>query len=305
MPRVGHNDWMHAQWVPSLLHCIVQWPWELGHMTLLQPLHYYDQHCSSCCCLFQLGKVSLQFCLHWADLSLHWHSFDVHFYRSPGCSCANTHFDCKLDPSNPSGKLQNAFSIFFNLNSAYHVGQEWQDNSAHQGDYKVTKLQLWTTKLNNFDCGSGQVFCAKPRPDLDSGRWKTSKNTLKRLFPWGFWSAKFLKFGKTLNGPFLGGEYYIMCYWSQRTASIDIITHCESNWRFRSDKQPQPTQQRTTKRWVVVCLHSTRGEIAYGEGDASTPKEWCRCRQRALLMTRSDWRQRGMKTGAFLKPRKS
>ena len=41
---------------------------------------------------------------------------------------------------------------------------------------------------------------------------------------------------------------------------------CESKWRFRSDKQPQPTQQRTMKRWVVVCLHGTRGEIAYGEG---------------------------------------
>ena len=26
------------------------------------------------------------------------------------------------------------------------------------------------------------------------------------------------------------------------------------------------------KEKVVVCLHGTRGEIAYGEGDASTPK---------------------------------
>ena len=83
------------------------------------------------------------------------------------------------------------------------------------------------------------------------------------------------------------------------------MRRCESKWRFRLDKQPQPTQQRTTKRRVVVCLCGTRVEIAYGEGDASTPKEWCRCRQRALLMTRSDRRRRGMKTGAFLKPRKS
>ena len=39
------------------------------------------------------------------------------------------------------------------------------------------------------------------------------------------------------------------------------------------DKQPQPTQQRTMKRQVVVCLRGIRGEITYGEGDASTPKE--------------------------------
>ena len=49
-----------------------------------------------------------------------------------------------------------------------------------------------------------------------------------------------------------------------------------------------------------VPLWYQRG-FTYGKGDASTPKRWCRCRQRALLMTRSDRRQRGSKTGAFLK----
>ena len=58
------------------------------------------------------------------------------------------------------------------------------------------------------------------------------------------------------------------------------------------------------KEQVVVCLHGTRGEIAYGEGNASTSKGWCRHRQRALLMTRSHWRWRGLKSGAFLQPRK-
>ena len=59
------------------------------------------------------------------------------------------------------------------------------------------------------------------------------------------------------------------------------------------------------KEQVVVCLCGTRGEIAYEEGDASTPKGWCRHRQRALLMSRSDRWWRESKTGAFLKPRKS
>ena len=54
------------------------------------------------------------------------------------------------------------------------------------------------------------------------------------------------------------------------------------------------------KEQVVVCLRGTRGEIAYGEGDASTPKGWCRRRQRALLMTRSDGWRRELKTRAFL-----
>ena len=112
---------------------------------------------------------------------------------------------------------------------------------------------------------------------------------------WGGWPA---------GGTNWGGWLARWTNWVGWLAGGGKLKRCESKWGFRSDKQPQPTQQRTTKRWVVVCLCGTRGEIAYGEGDASTPKGWCRCRERALLTSRSDRSRRGLKSGAFLKPRK-
>ena len=89
------------------------------------------------------------------------------------------------------------------------------------------------------------------------------------------------------------------------TDSAYLCNRCESKWGFRSDKQPQPTQQRTMKRRVVVCLRGTRGEITYGKGDASTPKGWCRRRQRALLTSRSGRSQWEWMPGLSVKPRKS
>ena len=52
-------------WVP-LLRYHVHWPCDSGHMIPLQPLGCV-QRCSSCCCPFQLGKVSLWFPLYPAD----------------------------------------------------------------------------------------------------------------------------------------------------------------------------------------------------------------------------------------------
>ena len=91
--------------------------------------------------------------------------------------------------------------------------------------------------------------------------------------------------------------------------NILLISHhvrCELKWVIWVGQitQTQHLSKDYKSEWVVVCLHSTRGEITYGEGDASTPKGWCRHRQRALLTSRSDRSWRGLKSGAFLKPRK-
>ena len=63
------------------------------------------------------------------------------------------------------------------------------------GGYHLTLvLQLWTSKVNKFVCEWRQVFGAKPMSDLDSERWNMLKYTLKMLFSWGFWTAKFFTF---------------------------------------------------------------------------------------------------------------
>ena len=97
---------------------------------------------------------------------------------------------------------------------------------------------------------------------------------------------------------------YSLC--SQLTSMPDV-RHCESKWVIWVGQITQT--QRLSKDYknerVVVCLHGTRGEITYGEGDASTTKGWCRHRQGALLMSRSDRSWWEWMPGAFLKPRKS
>ena len=82
--------------------------------------------------------------------------------------------------------------------------------------------------------------------------------------------------------------------------------HCESKWVIWVGQitQTQHLSKDYKNEQVVVCLHGTRGEIAYGEGDASTPKGWCRCRQRALLTSRSGRSQWEWMPGLSVEPRK-
>ena len=79
-------------------------------------------------------------------------------------------------------------------------------------------------------------------------------------------------------------------------------SRCESKWVIWVGQitQTQHLSKDYESERVVVCLCGTRGEITYGEGDASTPKGWCRRRQRALLTSRSDGWWRESKTRAFL-----
>ena len=100
-----------------------------------------------------------------------------------------------------------------------------------------------------------------------------------------------------------------MNFWDSAISYSGYYVPCIALWVKVSDfgwtNNPNTTPIKgLRKEWVVVCLHGTRGEITYGEGDASTPKGWCRHRQRALLTTRSDERWWGMMPRAFLKHRK-
>ena len=88
--------------------------------------------------------------------------------------------------------------------------------------------------------------------------------------------------------------------------SLDVwCRRCESKWVIwvRQITQTQHLSKDYGNEQVVVCLRSTRGEIAYGEGDASTQKGWCRHRQRALLMSRSDRSQWELMPGLSVEPR--